>query len=348
MEGIRFMKNFYKGKKILITGACGTVGQEVVKQLLLFAAEELRLMDNNETEIFLTLDKYHKQNNISCFLGDVRDYMRVEKLSKNVDIIIHLAALKHVRLAEYNPFDLVQTNIMGVENIIRAATSSGVNYVLFTSSDKAVNSTNVLGASKLMGEKLITAANAVKESHHTIFSSIRFGNVLGSRGSVVPLFMNQIKKGGPVTITDKRMTRFIMTIEEAAGFVLKSLTLLRGGEVFVTKMPVVRIPDLADVMIDILAPGYAYKPTDIKKIEVGAKPGEKYYEELMSYEEIHRSIELKDMFVITPAFKSIYHNIDYGYPGISSAHVKKTYTSNMEKSLSKRKLKEYLINRNIL
>jgi len=341
------MKKFYKNKRILITGAAGTVGREMVRQLYALGPAELRLMDNNESEMFFLMEEY-KSNNVHCFLGDVRDSEKIRKLADGIDIIIHTAAFKHVILSEYNPFDVVQTNIMGVENIIRAATSGGVKYVLFTSSDKAVNPTNVMGTSKLMGERLITAANAVKNNNSTIFSSTRFGNVIGSRGSVVPLFMNQIKGGGPVTITDKRMTRFIMTIEEAARLVLKSIVISKGGEVFVTKMPVVRIPDLAEVMIDILAPKYGYNTSDIKTIEIGAKPGEKVYEELMNEEEVTRSMELKDMFVITPAFKSIYQSINYKYTETVSSKVNKSYISVSEKNMGKDKLKQFLIINKVL
>lgn len=341
------MKTFYKGKKILLTGAAGTVGKELVRQLVSFKPSELRLMDNNESEMFFLMEEYRNKN-VYCFLGDVRDRDKLEMLSKDIDIIIHPAAFKHVYITEYNPFDVVQTNIIGVENIIRAATACNVSRVLFTSSDKAVNPTNVMGTSKLMGEKLITAANAVKKDSRTIFSSTRFGNVLGSRGSVVPLFMKQIKNGGPLTITDKRMSRFVMTIEEAARLVLKSVLISKGGEVFVTKMPVVRIPDLAAVMIKLLAPKYGYMPSNIKTTEIGAKAGEKLYEELMSDEEVHRSLELKDMFVVTPALKSIYQSIKYEYPQMVSSMIRKPYVSENEEPMSQDEIKKYLIRNRVL
>ncbi|MEW6001833.1 MAG: SDR family NAD(P)-dependent oxidoreductase [Nitrospirota bacterium] len=341
------MKDFYKNKRILVTGSAGTVGKEIVKQLYSLEPEELRLMDNNETGMFFLTEEY-KNKNVFCFLGDVRDRDKVEKLSRGVDIIIHSAAYKHVILSEYNPFDVVQTNIMGVENVIRAATVCNVKYVLFTSSDKAVNPTNVMGTSKLMGEKLMTAANAVKNRGNTIFTSTRFGNVIGSRGSVVPLFIRQIKNGGPVTLTDMRMTRFVMTVEESARLVLKSVVISRGGEVFVPKMPVVRIPDLAEVMVEILVPRYGYEPSEIEIIAIGAKPGEKLYEELMSEEEIHRSMELEDMFVITPAFKSIYQAIKYEYPDTVSERVYKSYISLTEEPLNKEGLEKYLIENKVL
>jgi FlaA1/EpsC-like NDP-sugar epimerase len=341
------MKDFYNNKRILVTGAAGTVGREIIKQLSSYAPAELRLMDNNESEMFFLMETY-SNNNVFCFLGDVRDRDKLEKLSKDIDIIIHSAAFKHVYLSEYNPFDTVQTNIIGVENVLRAATACDVKQLLFTSSDKAVNPTNVMGTSKLMGERLVTAANAMREDSHTIFSSTRFGNVLGSRGSVVPLFMKQIRNGGPVTITDKRMTRFVMTIEEAANLVLQSVPISRGGEVFVTKMPVIRIPDLAEVMIKLLAPKYGYSPEDIKLVEIGSKPGEKLYEELMTDQEVFRSLELKDMFVVTPAFKSLFQLIRYEYPDTVATELKKSYISETETPLTTEEIEKYFRDHQVL
>ena len=219
--------------------------------------------------------------------------------------------------------------------------------VIFTSSDKAVNPTNVMGASKLMCEKLITAANTLTYGNKIIFASVRFGNVIGSRGSVVPVFMKQIKAGGPITVTDKRMTRFIMTVEEAANLVLKTALLAKGGEVFITKMPVMRIMDLAEIMIDILAPKYGYTKETIEIKEIGAKPGEKLYEELMTEEETRRSLELKDMFVTLPAFREVY-KIEYTYPNIIKEKVDKAYISANEFPLNKKALKNYLIKNKIL
>lgn len=341
------LKNFFQNRRILVTGAAGTVGKELLRQILSLGPEEIRLMDNNESETFFLIEEF-KNKNVYCFLGDIRDRDKVEKLARDIHIIIHAAAFKHVILSEYNPFDVVQTNIIGVENIIGAATACKVNYLLFTSSDKAVNPTNVMGASKLMGEKLITAANSLRSDTSTIFSSTRFGNVIGSRGSVVPLFMKQIRNGGPVTVTDRRMTRFIMTPQEAARLVLKSITISKGGEVFVTKMPVVRIIDLAEMMIELLAPQYGYKPSDIKIAEIGVKAGEKMYEELMSDEEARRSIELKDMFVITPAFKSIYQSIKYEYPETISYEIQRSYNSENETPMTKDELKKFFIENKVL
>lgn len=342
------MKKFYLNKRILITGAAGTVGREILQQLIFIKPAEVRLLDNNETEMFFLMENLNRDKikNVHCFIGDIRDRDKIQELSTDVDIIIHCAALKHVILSENNPFDIVQTNIIGVENIIRAATANNVKHVVFTSSDKAVNPTNVMGTSKLMGEKLITAANAFNKN--TIFSSVRFGNVLGSRGSVIPIFLNQIKQRGPVTITDKLMTRFVMTVREAANLVLKSASIARGGEVFVTKMPVVKIIDLAEVMIEILAPHCGYSKSSIEIKTIGAKPGEKFYEELMSDEETKRAFELPDMFVIIPAFKTIYNSINYTYKNIIKTLIDKPYVSSKEKPLSKKELQHYLLNNNVI
>jgi len=343
---ITFQKCF-KDKTIFITGAAGTVGKELTKQLLKYKPSEIRLLDNNETEIFFLMEKYKNLPSVKCFLADIRDKDRLKRITKGVDIIFHTAAFKHVILSEHHPFDVIQTNILASQNIIEAALEANVEKVIFTSSDKAVNPTNVMGASKLMCEKLITAANTLTYGNKTIFASVRFGNVIGSRGSVVHVFIKQIKAGGPVTITDKRMTRFIMTIEEAANLVLKTSLLAKGGEVFITKMPVMRIMDLAEVMIDILAPKYGYTKEAIEIEEIGAKPGEKLYEELMTEEETRRTFELKDMFVTLPAFRDVY-NIEYTYPDIVREKVDKAYISANESPLIKEELKNYLIKHKIL
>ncbi|MDH5681900.1 MAG: SDR family NAD(P)-dependent oxidoreductase [Spirochaetota bacterium] len=339
--------NFFKDKRILITGAAGTVGKKLAGQILNYEPKELRLLDNNETEMFFLMEHFRDNNRVICYLGSVRDKAKVDKVMAGIDIVFHCAALKHVILSEYNPDDTVQTNVTGVQNIIQSAISHDVKTVIFTSSDKAVNPTNVMGATKLVGEKLITAGNSVKYGKETILSSTRFGNVIGSRGSVVPIFMKQIKSGGPITLTDPEMTRFVMTIEEAATLVIRSAVLARGGEVFITKMPVMKIVDLAEVMRNILAPKYGHKPSDIDIKMIGSKPGEKLYEELMTSEEMLRSIELEEMFVTTPAFKSLYEEINYDYPGIQQTSLDKPYISSNEKSMTQDEIKQYLIEHRI-
>jgi FlaA1/EpsC-like NDP-sugar epimerase len=204
---------------------------------------------------------------------------------------------------EYNPFEAVKTNILGMQNVIDVAIDNNVSNAIFTSSDKAVNPSSTMGATKLLAEKLVTAANFYKGHHDCVFSSVRFGNVMGSRGSVIPLFKQQIKAGGPVTITDPTMTRFMMSMSQAVELVLKSVDMAQGGEVFIFKMPTVNISDLAEVLIEGLAPRYGYSPEDIEIDIIGTIAGEKMYEELMTEDEAGRSLERKDMFIIIPEIK---------------------------------------------
>jgi FlaA1/EpsC-like NDP-sugar epimerase len=242
----------------------------------------------------------------------------------------------------------VQTNILGVQNIIYAAIENNIERVIFTSSDKAVNPTNVMGTSKLMGERLITAAHSNLRGDGPIFTSTRFGNVMGSRGSVLPIFQDQIRRGGPVTLTDPEMTRFIMSIEQAVHLVIDSGILSRGGEVFVTKMPAIRIKDLAEVMVEELAPTYNQKAEDIEIRVVGHQPGEKLYEELLNLEETRRAWELARYFVILPAFREIYRDIAFEYPDLRSKEVASAYHSGAETPLSKAQLVTFLKQNNLL
>ena len=336
----------FSGKRILVTGACGTVGSELIRQLLCDASNdplEVVGIDNQESALFFEDQKFLKDQRAQFFIADIRDRDELVRRMQGVDIVFHTAALKHVILCERSPDQALQTNIIGVQNVIAAAIESAVEKVIFTSSDKAVNPTNVMGTSKLMGERLMTAANSNKRSGDApIFASTRFGNVLGSSGSVIPIFHNQIAKGGPVTLTDSDMTRFIMSIEESVRLVIDSALRAKGGEVFITKMPVIRIHDLAIAMIEELAPLYGYATKDIEISVIGAKPGEKLDEELMSDEETRRAVELRNYFSVLPAFRGIYHDIDYSYEDIISREVTNPYVSATETPCSVKEIKSIL------
>ncbi len=334
--------NGIKGKTVLITGCCGTVGRELLSQIVsLYEPFRVIGIDNNESELFFVEQTYGNENCL-FYLADIRDEAKMVRIMQDVDIVFHTAALKHVVLCERSPFEAIQTNINGVKNVIHAASVNEVEKVIFTSSDKAVNPTNVMGTSKLMGERLMTSANSNKKRGRTIFASTRFGNVMGSRGSVIPIFKKQIQKGGPVTLTDTDMTRFIMSIEQAVRLVIDSSELVCGGEVFITKMPVIRIKDLAEVMIDELAPNYGFDPDAIKINIIGVKPGEKLYEELMNGEETRRALELDKYFVVKPAFQNVYRDISYNYDHVVSTHITNPYNSSCEACLSKSELQEFL------
>jgi len=340
----------FEDKRILVTGACGTIGRELVRMLLSDAYDlaELIGLDNDESGLFLLEQHFIHDKRAHFFLADIRDRDKLCRAMRGIDVVFHAAAFKHVVLCERSPFEAVQTNIIGVQNIIYAACENEVRKVIFTSSDKAVNPTNVMGTSKLMGERLMTAANSRFQGDKSVFSSTRFGNVLGSSGSVVPIFHRQIMDGGPVTLTHRNMTRFIMTIDQAVSLVLRTAGFARGGEVFITKMPVIRIEDLAQVMIRELAPVYGYRAEDIELIEIGTKPGEKLYEELMSGEETRRALELRNYFVVSPAFRGMYKDITYDYEDILSETVTNPYNSSNEPPLTQDEIRDFLLSAHLL
>lgn len=343
------MKSFFSDKRVMVTGCCGTVGSELVSQLAnVYGVHELIGIDNNESELFFAEQAWSGRDGMTFFLSDLRDQHGLIARMEDVDIVFHAAAFKHVGLCERAPMQAVQNNIIGVQNVIEAAIAQKVDRVIFTSSDKAVNPTNVMGTSKLMGERLMTAANSNARNGTTRFASTRFGNVLGSRGSVIPVFREQIRRGGPVTVTDNDMTRFIMSIQEAAELVIDSSTNVRGGEVFITKMPVIRIRDLAEVMIRELAPRYGHTPEDVEIVVIGAKPGEKMYEELMSLEETRRTLELERYFVVLPAFRNYYKQIEYKYDGLQNEQVLNPYHSGNEPALPQEALLEFLRRHDLL
>ena len=337
----------FRDKSVLITGSCGTIGYELVRQLIKYNVRRIICLDNNETELFFQNEEFKDSNIVTCHLADVRDFDELNLRFNKVDIVLHTAALKHVGLCEDSPTQAVKTNIEGTQNVIDAALANSVSRVIFTSSDKAVNPTNVMGTSKLMGERLLTAANNTQSSSSisidgkspTIFASTRFGNVLGSRGSVIPLFEKQINSGGPITLTSSEMTRFVMSLEEASRLVLESVWLAQGGEVFVTKMPIAQIKDIANIMRKRLGPLVSEKLPDV--VTIGTKPGEKLYEELMNDEEVRRTWDLGAFFVVISAFTD---PSDYQYL-LGCKRVDRPYHSGNEKSLTEAECEKYLADR---
>lgn len=291
------MKTDLKGKIVIVTGGTGSVGSEIVRQLVKTRVKQIRVYSRDEHLQHELRYELPADERLRFLIGDVRDKDRTIFAFRGVDIVFHAAAMKHVPACEYNPFEAVKTNIIGTQNVIEAALANDVEKVLAVSTDKAADPASVLGASKLMMERLVTAANATIGPGRTRFASVRFGNVLDSRGSVVDLWRKQIKNGTPVTVTDKRATRFFMGIPDAVQLCFSALETMQGGEIFVLKMkPARRVIDFAEDFIKKHANGAR------TKVEIiGLRPGEKLHETLMTEDEAEHAVELKDMFVILPA-----------------------------------------------
>ena len=282
----------FNDKVVLITGGTGSFGKkctEIIlqrfkpKKLIIFSRDELKQFDM--AQIFC-MDKYP----IRYFIGDVRDTERLNRAFQGVDYVIHAAALKQVPTLEYNPFEAIKTNILGAQNVINAAIDQGVKRVIALSTDKAANPINLYGATKLCSDKLFIAGNSYTKRDGTIFSVVRYGNVLGSRGSVIPLFLKQ-KETGVLTVTDARMTRFWITLDKGVEFVLQCLEKMVGGELFVPKIPSMRIIDLARTV-----------GPDCRIEVIGIRAGEKLHEVMITKDDARRTIDLGDFYIIQPDF----------------------------------------------
>ncbi len=291
----------FENKKILVTGGAGSIGSELVQHLLRFESPAVvRVLDINESQMFCLQNELEEFRNIRFLLGDIRDKNRLVRAMEGIDYVFHTAGYKHVLFCEYNPFEAVKTNVMGIQNLIDVCLDQKVKKVIFTSSDKAVNPCNTMGATKLLCERLMISANYYG-AEKSIFASVRFGNVMDTRGSVIPLFKKQIQSGGPLTITNTDMTRFMMSKSDAVQLTLKSMEMAHGGEIFIFKMPVLKITDIAEILIENNSPG---KKIDLKII--GNKPGESLYEELMTEDEATRALETDKLFIVLPEIKEIY------------------------------------------
>ena len=283
------------GASILITGGTGSFGKAFTRhvlannkprRLIIFSRDEMKQWEMSSE---LSMESYPS---LRYFIGDVRDGTRLDMAMRGVDMVIHAAALKQVPTAEYNPFECINTNVIGAENVVRAAIRNNVKRVIALSTDKAANPINLYGASKLASDKIFVAGNNLSGTAETLFAVVRYGNVVGSRGSVVPLFRDLIAKGAKdLPITDARMTRFWITLNQGVRFVLSCLALTRGGEIFVPKIPSMKIVDLAKAM----APKLPHR-------EVGIRPGEKLHEVMVTDDDSRYTVEMEDRYVIEPAF----------------------------------------------
>jgi len=334
----------FEGKKILITGGTGSLGQALTQRLLeKEGVERIRIFSRNEANQIRMENKFNDKH-LRFFLGDVNDLERLKRALEDIDIVFHTAALKHVPKIEYNPFEAIRTNVIGSQNVIDACLHENVDKVIAIGTDKAVSPLNTYGATKLLMEKLFASANNFinKEKHKTKFISVRYGNVFGSSSSVVPILIEQIKRKQKITITDPQMTRFSITMKGALDFILNATNSGKGSEIFVPKMLAYNIMDLKDAIIDLLG--------DYGEEIIGIRPGEKLHEVLISEDEIRSSWEYNDMYLITNPFYPLFHvnKIKDTYQGIKKVENIRNYSSDVAEKISKQELQKIIKNSGLI
>jgi len=326
----------FENKTILITGGTGSLGQSLTKRLLTLPVKGIRLLSRNESaQVEMQRSFSDHENKLSFFIGDIRDYPRLTRALEDVDIVFHTAALKHVPVIEYNPFEAVKTNVIGTQNLIDACLEQDVEKVIGIGTDKAVSPLNTYGASKLLMEKIfVTAGNFMNpERHRTKFITLRYGNVFGSSGSVIPLWINQIKNKDKISITDTQMTRFSIMMDEALDFILSAATIGKGSEIFVPKILAYTIMDLKNALSELLG--------DSEHKITGIRSGEKLHEILINQDEIRYTWEFNDNYIIFNPMQSE-SDIKEKYPGIKKVNNVPEFSSNIAEKISVSKLKELI------
>ena len=323
----------FKGKKVLITGGTGSLGSALTQRLLTENVDTIRIFSRNENKQLEMDSKFH-DDRLRFLLGDVRDYNRLTRACEDIDIVFHAAALKHVPIIEYNPFEAIKTNVIGSQNVIDACLEEDVEKAICIGTDKAVSPLNTYGATKSLMEKLfITASNYLKnERHKTKFIALRYGNVLGSSGSVIPKFINQIKNNGKITITDPNMTRFSISMDEALDFILKVTEIGKGSEIFVPKLKAYSLMDVKDALFDLLG------KTD-EEI-VGIRAGEKVNEVLINKDEMKYCWEYQDMYLITNPSVQRFIPSTNEFPGKEKIESMEVYSSDAVEKIPKEELKK--------
>ena len=324
----------FEGKKILITGGTGSLGQALTKRLLEYDIDAIRIFSRNESKQ-IDMDSKFSDKRLRFLLGDIRDFDRLNRALEDIDIVFHAAALKHVPVIEYNPFEAIKTNVIGSQNVISACLQQNVERVICIGTDKAVFPINTYGATKLLMEKLfVTASNYLnKKRYHTKFITLRYGNVIGSSSSVIPKFIEQIKNKKSVTITDPKMTRFSITMDEALDFILNATKIGQGSEIFVPKMKAYTITSVKDALFELLE-------NTGEKI-TGIREGEKLDEVLISDDEMRFCWELDDMYVIHSSINKNYYESVGNLKKIESMD---SYSSDGAIKLSNNELKKIIEN----
>jgi UDP-N-acetylglucosamine 4,6-dehydratase len=288
----------FADRRILVTGGTGSIGSAIVEALLGQGPRVVRVLSRDDTKQFELAQRLRSEQALRMLIGDVRSRVRLQRAMSEIELVFHAAAMKHVPASEFNPFEATETNVRGTQNVVEAAIDAGVERVLTVSTDKAVDPTNVMGATKLLAERLMSAAETYKGGSPTRFASVRFGNVIGSRGSLVPLIRGQVARGGPVTVTDPEMSRYMMPMRDAVRLCFEAMQRMAGGEVFILKMPRIRVGDLVEVLIEAYAPQFGFRPDEIAIETIGARAGEKRHEVLLTEDEALAAEETEGMYVV--------------------------------------------------
>lgn len=336
----------FEGKIILVTGGTGSIGSQIVRRLLECNPKQVRVYSRDDSKQFNLRIRLGNDPRLRWLLGDVRDKARLCMAMEHIDIVFHAAALKHVFACENDPFEAVKTNVLGTQNVIECALENGVEKFVGVSTDKAADPINVLGCTKLLGEKLMSTTYHYKGTKKTRFCFVRFGNVIGTRGSVIPLFCWQIKNGQPITVTDPTMRRFFMTIDDAVSLIFKATSVMRDREIFVLKMPIVRIGELAEALVELYAPKFGKDPASIKINHIGRLNGERMFEKLLGRDECANALETPEMFILKPFMTELdVPVVDSGYPDAKPITATEYDTDSPEladRFLNKEQIKELL------
>ncbi len=329
----------FEGKKILITGGTGSLGQALTKRLLTEGVDVIRIFSRNENKQVMMEQEFHNDK-LRFLIGDIRDLPRLQRAMEGIDIVFHAAALKHVPVVEYNPFEAINTNVIGSQNVIDACLHENVEIAIAVGTDKAVSPLNTYGATKLLMEKLfVTASNYLdKQRHKTKFIALRYGNVLGSSGSVIPKFIDQIKKGEKISITDPSMTRFSITMDQALEFILSSVSISKGSEVFVPKIKAYKIETLKNAMKEL------FNNVEYEKIPV--RQGEKYHETMINGDELKYTLETDSRYIISRTFADEVENGTY--EGMRKTTLEKQYSSDVVDQMTSSELATLIKNSGLI
>ncbi len=327
----------FEGKKVLITGGTGSLGTALTKRLIKLNVDAIRIYSRDEWKQ-VQMKSQINDDRLRYLIGDVRDKERLSRALENIDIVIHAAALKQMPVAEYNPFEAVKTNVMGTQNLIESCLDNNVETVLAIGTDKAVSPLNTYGATKLLMERLFVSANFYKGNHKIKFECVRYGNVMGSRGSVIPIFKNQIKSGKDITVTDPNMTRFNITMNDALDLIFRALKNGKGGEVFVPKLKAYTVGDIKDAIMEVL------KSKNETKV-ISARPGEKIHESLISFDELSNTFENEQDYIIIDKQIQDGRSKD---TSLNKTTLKEQYSSDSVDLLSKDELKELLVKEKLI